>query len=444
MRGARLAPLWLAAALALACARQELPAPPNLVLLIADDLGYLDHGFMGSPVVETPHLDALAREGTVLSHGYATSSICRPALRSLLTGLHPRQWDRRVLALQARGLAGRGDEVIGEFATLPRWLAARGYASFQAGKLWEASYRVAGFGDGLQRPGDDPSHGGAGRMLGRSLPLDAVAAFLDARRAQPFFLWFAPMLPHPPHDADRALQARYQGRGLPASAVRYYANVTRFDALVGELLGLLAERGLRERTLVVYLADNGWDQPPGLEVREGASDGPRGKNTLYEIGWRTPIVLSWPGVVPAGAVSDALVSTVDLVPTLLDYAGAALPAELPGRSLRGLVQEGVPWPREEVIGSLRGARQPSGARAEPLASGAAPPESFVLRSRERWYVWRPQLDREELYDAQGDPRAERDLAAAEPVRVQRFRSRVLRWTRALAPAETGTGPASPN
>jgi uncharacterized sulfatase len=432
---ARLAPLGVAAALALACARQEAPPPaappPNLVLLIADDLGYLDHGFMGAPVVETPHLDALAREGTVFSHGYATSSICRPALRSLLTGLHPHQWDQRVRALQAQRSDLRGDLVMNEFATLPRWLAARGYASFQAGKLWEGSYRVAGFGDGFDRPGaGDARHGGAGRRLGRTLSLDAVAAFLDAGRGRPFFLWFAPMLPHTPHDAGPGLEARYQGRGLSSSAVRYYANVTRFDALVGELLRLLAQRGLRERTLVVYLADNGWDQPPELEVRAGARDGPRGKGTLYEIGWRTPIVLSWPGVVPAGAVSDALVSTVDLVPTLLDYAGAPLPAELPGRSLRGLIQEGVPWPREEVIGSLRGARvELPGAPAAELEPRSLAGESFFLRSREHWYVWYPKLGREELYDAQSDPRAERDLAAAQPARAARYRRHVLRWTR---------------
>jgi uncharacterized sulfatase len=218
--------------------------------------------------------------------------------------------------------------------------------------------------------------------------------------------------------------------------VRYFANVTRFDALVGELLGLLAERGLRERTLVVYLADNGWDQPPGLVVREGLADGPRGKKTLYEIGWRTPVVFSWPGVVPAGAVSDALVSGVDLVPTLLDYAGAPLPSGLPGRSLRGLVQEGARWRRTEVIGSLRGARvELSAQQAAGLDPRALAGESFFLRSRDRWYVWHPKLGREELYDAQGDPRAEHDLAAAEPARVKRFRRRVLRWVQELARSE---------
>jgi arylsulfatase A-like enzyme len=396
----------------LACAGCSSDArPPNIVLVIGDDLGWVDHGFMGSATVETPVLDALARSGTVFSHGYATASTCRPSLRSLLTGLHPIQLEHIDALRRRRGERLAEPQRLRGLDTLPGALSAHGYVSYQAGKYWEADYRIAGFDAGMQRPGHGTWNGGVGRELGRDIPLDGVAAFLDGTRGKPFFLWFAPMLPHQPHDASERFAARYRGRGLSWTAFWYYANVTRFDALVGELLELLDARGLRENTLVVYLADNGWDQRPDADESASLPDGARGKKTMYELGWRTPIVFSWPGVVPAGQVSDLLVSAVDLFPTLLDYAGVPVPPGRPGHSLWGVIQEGAGWPREFVFGSLRGARAAPGSAP---SSGPDDGEAFFARNDVWWYVWYPERGREELYDARSDPRDERDVAADHP------------------------------
>ncbi|MDJ0853276.1 MAG: sulfatase-like hydrolase/transferase [Myxococcota bacterium] len=424
-----------------ACAAEPV-THPNLVLVIGDDLAYLDHGFTGSSRVETPNLDRLAREGTVFSHGFSTSSVCRPALRSLLTGLHPFQWQVRARRLRRDGLELPANEVMRGFATLPRLLSERGYASFQAGKFWEKSFDVAGFSDGMQRPGDDPEFGGRGNRLGRDLSLASVADFLDRHRQEPFFLWFAPMLPHRPHDADERFRSAYEGRGLAPSAVAYYANASRFDALVGELMGLLAERGLRERTLVVYLVDNGWDQPPDEDLSGAFRDGPRGKKTMYEIGWRTPIVFSWPGVVPGGRRSDALVSGVDLFPTLLDYAGAPAPGGRPGRSLRATIQEGAAWTRREVIGSFRGSYVEPGSSASRRSERVDLHEAFFLRDRDWWFVHYANRGVDELYEAEADPRAERDVAGRHPWLVARLRRRIRSWREEMKAMLPPAPPAS--
>ncbi len=449
MRAAAIIALLLASA----CSFGEPPTPavdrPNIVLIIGDDHGYPDFGFMGSSYVETPQLDRLAEEGTVFTHGYNTASLCAPSLGTLLTGLYPHQFPTRRRSAVRRSWIER----IRGSVTLPRQLAKRGYASFQAGKHWAADYASAGFTEGMLKPGQSWKHGGDSRWLGRSVPLDPVYEFIDAHADQPFLLWFAAMLPHVPHDAAWEYRRRYVDRGLADSAILYYANITRFDDLVGELISHLENEGLRERTLVVYLADNGWEQKPHEDITRRLG-GERGKGSLYEMGLRTPIVFSWPGVVPGGVVSDAIVSTVDLFPTLLDYAGAPQRSERPGRSLRPLIQQGEAWRRDRVIGSLSYRRRPEqpasefeepatefeesasefedpGAESEGSAYGRSRrlirARSFFLRDRDWWYIWHESRGVDELYDVRGDLGAERDLAAQRPEIVERLREQVRDW-----------------
>jgi uncharacterized sulfatase len=469
MRSAAAAALVLV--LVSACSFGEAPAPgverPNIVLIIGDDHGYPDFGFMGSPYVETPHLDRLAEEGTVFTHGFNSASLCQPSLRTLLTGFYPHQFAARRRVLRRLRVRRDPHEWIAAFATLPRQLAMRGYASFQAGKHWEGSYASAGFTDGMLKPGQSRVHGGEGRWLGRRASLDPVYEFIDAQADQPFLVWLAPMLPHVPHNASKEQRRRYMDRGLSSAAIGYYANITRFDDLVGELISHLEQRGLRERTLVVYLADNGWQQGPHEDMLRTLG-GDRGKGSLHEMGVRTPIVFSWPGVVPGGVVSDALVSTVDLFPTLLDYAGAPQRSERPGRSLWPLIQEGKGWERERVIGLRvyrRRAEDPAPELEEPLAefeefpgeleepatgfeelseeldeptAEAGPSQarrsrrlvrerSYFLRDRDWWYIWHETRGVDQLYDAGRDPRAEHDLAAEHPELVGRLREQVREW-----------------
>ncbi|MBW2273690.1 MAG: sulfatase-like hydrolase/transferase [Deltaproteobacteria bacterium] len=407
--------------------------PPNIVLIVSDDQGYRDFGFMGAEHARTPNLDVLAASGTVFRNGFSTSSLCGPALRSLLTGLQPYQWDARMDLRRERGIARKRGYYMLDYVTLPGLLQERGYRSFQGGKLVEQTYQAAGFTHGLSQEGDDFRFGGPATELGRSASLDPLFEFIDESGDEPFFLWFAPMLPHSPHDAPKAQREPFAGRGLSDQAVAYYANVLRFDALVGELLDHLDRGGQRENTLIVFLADNGWDQAPDYQWLSRRVDGAHGKMTMYELGFRTPIVFSWPGRVPAGQLRDELVSGVDLFPTLLDWAGAAPRPERPGFDLRPLIEEGGAWPREVVIGSMRFVR-PHPLRPpdrDPISRGTAEP-AFFLRTPRWYYIWYEDWGRDQLFDMESDPGQSLDRVDEHPQLRRRFRGQIEQWRKAMA------------
>ncbi|MDJ0850771.1 MAG: sulfatase-like hydrolase/transferase [Myxococcota bacterium] len=427
-------PLLLCLALATACSATD--GRPNVLLIISDDHGWPDYGFMGSDVVKTPNLDALAASGTVFTHGMSTASVCRPALQSLLTGLQPLEFDAHLAAVRGTGERVRPFEEIAHFETLPERLAERGYVSFQGGKHWEGHYREAGFTHGMATGeasgarGLEARSGGDALALGRST-LDPLLDFVDAHAGDPFLVWFAPMLPHLPHDAGPEHLALYEGQGLPAARQRYYANISRLDARVGEVLAYLEQRGLRERTLVVFLADNGWDP----RQRPAGAGGGRGKYSAYELGFRTPILVSWPGHLPAGRRSDRLVSSVDLVETLVELTGARpLPAG-DRHSLVPLLGGGGSFGRERVLGGT----DPSWrARGHPRDH---PSElAWFVRTPTWRYLWFPALGREELYRIDRDPLESEDVSARRADEVGRLKRQVEAWLATFDRPATGLPP----
>jgi uncharacterized sulfatase len=423
--------LLLTLALALGCGEVRAPeadavGPPNLILLIGDDHGYPDFGFMGSPYVKTPHLDRLAGEGMVFTHGYVTASVCRESLRTLLTGLHPNQWNLRIAQLGREGIELDGFTAIQHFETVPRRLAEHGWASFQAGKYWEPSYDAAGFTHGMQQLGEPWADGGYSRLVSGRVSTADVYRFMDAHREQPFFVWFAPMLPHIPHNPALEYRARYEDAPITKAARAYYGNISRFDDLVGELLAYLDEAQLADHTLVAYLSDNGWHQEPSREKSKSIWDGPRGKGTMYEVGFRTPIVLRWPGRIPAGAVHEELVSTVDLVSTLLDYAGVPPLRDRPGRSLRPFIEGRGEWTRTFVIAGMANPRTPDHLPDTPAEDEARGP-AFFLRYRDGRYIWFPESGEEELYEIREDPYESRNRAPERQLLTRLLRNKIERW-----------------
>jgi uncharacterized sulfatase len=393
---------------------------PNLLLVIGDDHGWRDFGFMGSRHARTPHLDRLAAEGTVFRVGYSTASVCRPALLSLLTGLDPAQYAGRLRELErAAGRALAAGDVIRDVETLPRVLGRHGYATFQAGKHFEGSALQAGFDAGMmQGPRDDDE------ILARHT-LEPVFRFLEAPRHGPFFLWFAPKLPHVPHDPPQRFLDAYADAALPPGTLRYYANVTRFDAALGELLARLDALGLREDTLVVYVADNGWLPGPVEGPYLWSLGRPRGKQSLHEAGFRTPLVFRWPGRIPAGAVRDELVSTLDLFPTLLAYAGVESPPGRLGHSLRPLLEGRGGAVREVLVGHAETVRAdtPDGRQ---LGSGAPVPGGHFVRTP-RWHLLAWAEREAELYDVQEDPDEQHDVAAEHPDVVHALERHIRDW-----------------
>jgi len=440
--------LGLVVVLALSCGAEEAPvAPPNIVLIVGDDHGWPYFGFMGNSLVETPNLDALAAESVVFPNGFATASTCRPSLRTLLTGLHPDQWNLRRRTLRDSAETSASPEAIRDFETLPKILGESGYASLQTGKYWEATYQAAGFTHGMKRPEDmvhpgEPdwfrSHsGGSGLEIGRTT-MQPLWDFIEEVGDRRFFVWFAPSLPHTPHDPPQEFLDRYADAGLSEDARAYYANITRFDALVGELVDRLDTLGIREETLIVYLSDNGWEQAPGAQNPVEALGGPKGKSSMYELGFRTPILFHWPGRIPGGRIRDDLVSEVDLFTTLLAAVGLETP---PGRMgfdlLPTLLRDEEPE-RKQVIGSMGSLRFPAAteqAKANPAVGLVRFERAYFLRNDAWRYIWYAQSDRfgdrpaEELYRIDRDPMEENDVVESHPELAREFRAEIENWIR---------------
>ncbi len=427
---------------------------PNIVLLIGDDHGYPYFGFMGDTNVVTPSMDALAAGGVTFSVGHTTAPYCRPSLRTLITGLHPIEYqlrlNERVEARRARSgwerMSPRDRAIwttvqkangMASFDTLPKLLAAKGYVSWQGGKWWENSYRNGHFDEGMTEGWDMSLYGtdaffhelmgSEGNELVRET-VEPVYDFIDRHAERPMFLWFGPMLPHVPLDAPYRYRKYYADMDVSESARRYYANITWWDEGVGNLMDHIESRGLLEDTLFIYLSDNGYEQDADVEYvtdseapsPELASGGWTGKGALYDLSVRTPIVFYWKDRLAASFNETSLVSSLDIVPTILDIAGVEVPQELRGHSLKPLLEgQGTSSERTELIGY-------SDNRRSHVAMGERA-EGYYVRTHRWHFWWYAGTDDMRLYDVTVDPRGRHDLSAARPDLVEGFKRRIEAW-----------------
>jgi arylsulfatase A-like enzyme len=274
--------------------------------------------------------------------------------------------------------------------------------------------------------------GGDGLEVGRST-MQPLWDFLDAHGDARFFVWFAPKLPHTPHDAGPEWLQVYPKESLSKSARRYYANVTRLDARVGEILAYLDRTGLRKKTLLVYLSDNGWEQGPH-ENPDPRLGGPKGKWSIYELGFRTPVIFSWPGRIEAGRVRDDLVAAVDVFTTLVAFAGLDRPKNRYGIDLRPMLLGDAPPTRTRVVGNMEALRPPENSTFGMGKTAFVRPErAYFLRDRSWRYIWYRDagkyVDRseEELYRIDRDPMETRNVIAEFPAVAANFRNEILLW-----------------
>ncbi len=426
---------------------------PNVLLIISDDQTWTDFGFMGHSIIKTPHIDELARQGAVFPRGYVPTALCRPSLATMVTGLYAHQHgitgNDPAIRTDAQGpaywaepryreLNARLQARIEQVPTLPRLLGEHGYVSHQSGKWWEGSYRRGGFTAGMTHGDPDRGgrHGDDGLAIGRT-GLQPIFDFVDEAGETPFFIWYAPFLPHWPHDPPARLLEKYVAAGRPIELARYYAMCEWFDETVGDLLGYLDEKGHREDTLVVLVTDNGWIQrtpqtavPPGWDL----AFAPRSKQSPYDGGTRTPIILRWPGVIEP-ARYETLASSLDLAPTILAAAGVDAPPGLPGVNLLD-VTRGRSIDRDAIFGE---------GFAHDIADIDDPQKSLLYRwciegrlklllsydgQVGRYQVVHPQThDRVELYDLETDPFEARNLAEERPEVVARLSRRIDDWWR---------------
>src|SRR5262249_29121469 len=233
---------------------------------------------------------------------------------------------------------------------LPRLLGAAGYRSLQTGKFWEGHYSNAGFSDGETTNKDRHIASRPHPQIGRDT-MRPLYDFIDKHRERPFFVWYAPMMPHYPHTPPERILKRYAVKGRDLNLAKYYAMCEWFDETCGQLLDHLDKRNLRDNTLVVFCIDNGWVQPTVEEKNKSPFGRARGKFTPYEMGIRTPLLLRWPGHTRAARYND-LVTTVDVAPTILRACGVEVPRPMTGLSLLDAAAGKGRLPRSAVFGEL--------------------------------------------------------------------------------------------
>jgi uncharacterized sulfatase len=423
--------------------------PPNVVLIISDDQTYSDFGFMGNADLLTPNLDRLADQSARYVNGYVPSSVCRPSLVSMLTGLYPNQHgvyfnhpppgfgaltkSPDIGKPEFDAFREKAATLIRGVPTLPRRLAASGYRCFQTGKYWEGHWRNAGFTEGMTTAepspgamngnktlanGDVVAHGNGdhGLSIGRET-MQPIYDFIDDCDETPFLVWYAPFLPHTPHDSPRKYFDLHRDReGIPKHRVPYYAAISQFDDTVGNLLNFIDDRGLTDDTIFVFVVDNGWEPAPA-RYRTASREWDhtkRSKRAPFDFGLRTPILVRWAGRTKA-ATHQALVSSIDILPTLLAAAEIASASdEWPGQNL---------WPSATGSHSLDPNRAVFGEIYPGDATSLGHPEKDVAH---RWVrkgnlklitthkhgaaqSWGNYLEGDAVFDVVADPTESRNL-----------------------------------
>jgi arylsulfatase A len=397
-------------------------ARPNIIFILADDLGINDLACYGRREHRTPHLDQMARDGMRFTASYCAQPICSPSRAALLTGLAPARLHLTTY------LPGRPDapsqkllhpkinqQLPLEHTTLAEALKKEGYATACVGKwhLGGNGFQPAdqGFdfvhtGQANTKPSD--TEGGKGEY---DLTHTALR-FIETNRTRPFFLYLPHNTPHIAYSAKTNLVAKNAGAFEPV----YAALIETLDDTVGLLLNKLDALGLRTNTIVIFTSDNG-----GLHVPEGGH--PRitdnspfraGKGFLYEGGLRIPLIVRWPGRIPAGRETDTPMINTDWLPTLLELAGVPAPQKLDGKSFASLLTGGETRPRKFFWHFPHYTNQ--GSRP----GGAV---------REGDWKFIEHYDAGlELYNLAQDPGETTNLAAQETKRVEEMRRELAEWT----------------
>lgn len=388
---------------------------PNVVLILTDDQGWPELGVHGNPVLETPNLDRLAREGVRFSRFYA-SPVCTPTRAALMTGRYP----QRTGAIDT--YMGR-DTLAADEVTLADVLRKAGYRTGQFGKWHLGRYaryhpQSRGFDDyfGFWQYGFINRYFDSDELFEGRTPVttagyvtdvltDRAIRFVETHRERPFFLYVPYNAPHSPNLSPDALTAKYLRKGLTLPDAQIYGMIDSIDQNVGRLVRSLDTAGVRDNTLVLFMTDNGFVSnhfPAGLRGRKG---------TVFEGGIRVPLIANWPGKLPAGRVVDTPAQHVDLFPTLCEVAGARPPEsrKLDGASIWPLMREGGgPAPHRYLFHQW--------SRVRPKAD-------------ENWAIHEGQwkLVNGLLFDLATDPGEARDRAGEHPEKAAELRRAFLAW-----------------
>ena len=358
---------------------------PNVVLVLVDDLGWMDLGCQGSPFFETPRIDALAAEGARFTQAYSNCPVCSPSRAAIMTGQNPGRigFTGHITAIgrhrypEAGAIVPPDDfmHLRHEFVSLAEVMGEAGYVSASIGKwhlgdrpYWPTEHgfdlNVAGHTHGspasyffpYRKPGQEWNPDIPNLDLGQSTDgeylthrlTDEALAFMKSNRDRPFFMYLSHYAVHTPLQAPEELVRKYQARidaGEEGKNAVYAAMVETVDTSVGRVLDAVAELGLSERTVVIVASDNG-----GLESVTHNAPLRAGKGHLYEGGIRVPLIVRWPRHGEPGMVIEEPVTNADLYPFLTRVAGLP-PERFPapdGRNIGALI-DSEPWEPRDLI-----------------------------------------------------------------------------------------------
>jgi arylsulfatase A-like enzyme len=424
--------LTLATASNSACATDN---KPNIVYIVADDLGWKDVGFNGSTDIKTPNLDKLAETGARLEQFYA-QPMCTPTRAALLTGRYPNRYGLQTIVIpsvstyglatdewllpQALKEAGYQTAIIGKWhlghGDRKYWPRQRGF-DYQYGPLiGELDYfthEEHGVLDWYRDNRAVKEKGYTTTLLGD----DAVKYINQRDTATPFFLYLAFNAPHTPYQAPQGYIDRYKNIADPTRRI-YAGMVTCLDDHVGRVGDALDKKKLRANTLIIFQSDNGGTRNAMFsgvmtdmsKIRIPCDNGTyrEGKGTLYEGGTRVCALVNWPGHVPASVSVNEMIHVVDMYPTLAKVAGASTAKckPLDGLDVWTTISEGKPSPRTEIVYNV-----------EPFRAG--------IRQGDWKLIWRTLLPSSiELYNIAQDPSEKNNVATEHPDKVAQLQKRM--------------------
>ena len=418
---------------------------PNIILMMADDLGYGDTGFNGNTIIMTPHLDKMAEAGVKLTHFYAGGPVCSPTRGTCLTGRHyyrygiwsanqghlpqqeitlarmPKQrgyttghfgkWHLGTLSKthSPKGVNRRPAE---NFA--PPWHRDydRSFAVESSVSTWDpGSDKNPFYDDGVPLAGDDPSlKGGAARVVvDRAVPFMEQAVKTDT----PFLavIWFN--APHEPIKAGPDYLKMYEGHG---EAAHYYGCITELDEQVGRIRQCLRQWDVAENTLIFFCSDNGPEGKVPQGKKAGVTAGLRGrKRSLYDGGVRVPALAEWPGRFPAGSTVNTPLSTLDYFPTVAALIGYEMPDN---RAIDG----------EDILPIIAGAKDKRDKSIPFRAKGGG----ALVKD-----YYKLVLPKGELYDLSRDWGEENNIAAAHPERVAMMTKELMDYLASMRKSHAG-------
>lgn len=413
------------------------PQKPNIIFILSDDIAQGDLGCYGQKLIQTPNIDRMAREGLRCTQAYCGTTVCAPSRASLMTGLHTGH--TAIRANREIGAEGQMPLPAGTF-TVAQLLTSAGYTTACIGKWGMGMFDTTGsplrlgfehfYGYNCQRhahsyfptflynddrrfelPGNDGNEKieGKGAIYSQDLIADEALMFVTVNKHRPFFLFYSVTLPHGAFQINN--QDIYRDKPWTEEQKNYAAMVSRLDTDTGRLLALLRELNIDDKTLVILAGDNGSSFAPNSSLGrlfEQAANGMRGyKRELYEGGLRNAGIVRWPGVVPAGRISNEPWAFWDFLPTCAELAGAKIPAHVQsdGLSLVSFFKGGPAPPREYFYWELH-----EGASLQAV----------------RWDDWKAVRNGPskpiEIYDLKTDPAESKNIAAERPEIVAKAES----------------------